>query len=173
MNERFRYSISTDELNLWRKVFGRILDDLNLKIFFLLRENGRMSDTEIAKRLGVSATTVRRRRLFLQERGYLQVIGVLMLQELNLAYADVLVKFEKTASEKDIEQFINDAKQNYRIFEIAEYAGKYDVLLRFFEQNLHVLTRSVHEFISKYPYIAEYEILPITQSPKAFARKLK
>ncbi|MBO8174437.1 MAG: Lrp/AsnC family transcriptional regulator [Thermococcus sp.] len=173
MDKRFRYPINTDELNFWRKVFGGILDDLDLKIYFLLRENGRMSDTEIAKRLGVSATTVRRRRLFLQERGYLQIIGILILQELNLAYADVLVKFEKTASEKDIEQFINDAKQNYKIFEIAEYAGKYDVLLRFFERNLHVLTRSVHEFLSRYPYIAEYEILPVTQSPKAFDKRLK
>ncbi|KUK16636.1 Lrp/AsnC family transcriptional regulator [Thermococcus sibiricus] len=173
MNERFRYPISNDELNFWRKAFGGVLDDLDFKIYFLLRENGRMSDTEMAKRLNVSATTVRRRRLFLQERGYLQIIGILILQELNLAYADVLVKFEKTASEKDIEKFINDAKQNYRIFEIAEYAGRYDVLLRFFERNLHSLARSVHEFISKYPYISEYEILPVTQSPKAFAKRLK
>jgi DNA-binding Lrp family transcriptional regulator len=101
MNERFRYPISNDELNFWRKAFGGVLDDLDFKIYFLLRENGRMSDTEMAKRLNVSATTVRRRRLFLQERGYLQIIGILILQELNLAYADVLVKFEKTASEKD------------------------------------------------------------------------
>ncbi|WP_052315949.1 Lrp/AsnC family transcriptional regulator [Thermococcus sp. PK] len=102
MNERFRYPISNDELNFWRKAFGGVLDDLDFKIYFLLRENGRMSDTEMAKRLNVSATTVRRRRLFLQERGYLQIIGILILQELNLAYADVLVKFEKTASEKEI-----------------------------------------------------------------------
>ncbi len=170
---KHNHDMDIEELNFWKSIFRGILSDIDIGIYFLLRENGRMTDTEIAKRLGVSATTIRRRRLALQEKGYLQILGILILQELHMAYMDVLVKFNRNASGDEIERFINDAKGNYRIFEIAEYAGKYDVLLRFFERDMHFLTRSIHEFMSKHSCVADYELLPVTRSPKAFAKKLK
>jgi len=173
MGAEFKHSLDPEEVNFWKGVFKGLLDDIDIRIYTLLRENGRMSDTEIAKRLGVSATTVRRRRLALQEKGYLQILGILILQELHMAYMDVLVKFDRSASNGDVERFIEDAKGDYRIFEIAEYAGRYDVLLRFFDRDMHTLTRSIHEFMSKHPCVAEYEVLPVTRSPKAFAKKLK
>ncbi len=173
MSNGFKRGFNLEELNFWRGIFRGILDDIDIRIYFLLRENGRMSDTEIAKRLGVSATTIRRRRLALQERGYLQILGILILQELHMAYMDVLVRFNQNASNDDIEKLIDDAKNSYRIFEIAEYAGKYDVLLRFFGRDMHSLMRTIHEFMSKHPCVASYEILPVTRSPKAFNKMLK
>ncbi len=173
MTAGFKHDVNVEELNFWKSVFRGILNDIDIRIYFLLRDNGRMSDTEIARKLGVSATTIRRRRIALQEKGYLQILGILILQELHMAYMDVLVKFNQNVSSDEIERFISDAKRNYRIFEIAEYAGRYDVLLRFFERDMHALTRSIHEFMSRHPYVDDYEILPITRSPKAFAKKLK
>ncbi len=120
-----------DESIILKSVFNGKLDDIDIKIYQALRENGRMSDTEIAKRIGVSITTVRRRRLRLQEEGYLQIIGLLLLRAANVAYADVLVKLNQQAKiEEEINEFINDAINNPRVYEVTQYiGGNYDILI--------------------------------------------
>jgi len=68
-----------DEIVVLRRILKDKLDDLDIKIYQLLRENGRMSDTKIAEKLGVSVTTIRRRRMRLQEEGILQIIALILL----------------------------------------------------------------------------------------------
>ncbi|USS40034.1 Lrp/AsnC family transcriptional regulator [Thermococcus aggregans] len=113
-----------NEILVLRKIFKGKLDDLDIKIYQLLREDGRMSDTKIAEELGVSVTTVRRRRLRLQEEGILQIVGLLLLRAANVAYADVLVKLNRQAKRDDINSFIYEAIANPRIYEITEYNFK-------------------------------------------------
>jgi len=163
-----------DECVILKSVFNGKLDDIDIKIYQALRENGRMSDTEIAKRIGVSITTIRRRRLRLQKEGYLQVIGLLNLRAANVAYADVLVKLNQQAKIEEINEFINEAINNPRIYEVTQYiGGNHDVLLRFFEANLERLRYHIDKFLRNKGIIESYEVYLAIGSPKAWYKSLK
>jgi|GEM_PF-1900423 DNA-binding Lrp family transcriptional regulator len=72
------------------------LDDHDYQIFEALNEDGRMSDTELSDRVGLSRTAVRRRRENLIESGILDILAVIVLQEADLAYADVRVSVDQS-----------------------------------------------------------------------------
>ncbi len=166
--------MNDDEITVLKAIFRDKLDDIDIKIYQILRENGRVSDTEIAKRIGVSITTVRRRRRRLQEKGYLQIIGLLLLRAANVVYADVLVKFNQRARVEDIKTFIDSAVANPRIYEVTEYlGGDHDVLVRFFEANYERLRYHIEKFIREFDVIERYDIYPAIGSPKAWYKSFK
>jgi len=55
---------------------GPALDDLDKAIVRALQTNGRLSNTEIARELSVTETTIRKRMARLLDEGYLQVLAV-------------------------------------------------------------------------------------------------
>lgn len=165
---------NNDEILVLKKIFKNKLDDLDIKIYQILREDGRASDTKIAEKLGISITTARRRRLRLQEEGILQIVGLLLLQAANVAYADVLVKLNRQARIEDINTFISEAIANPRIYEVTEYiGGDYDFLLRFFESNLESLKYHIDKFLRDKPIVDNYKVYPAIGSPKAWYRSFK
>jgi DNA-binding Lrp family transcriptional regulator len=52
------------------------IDDVDRAIMHLLMKNGRMRDVEIAKAVGVSNDTVRRRRQRLEKKGFIRIEAV-------------------------------------------------------------------------------------------------
>ena len=163
-----------DEITILKNIFRDKLDELDIKIYQLLREDGRMSDTKIAKRLGVSITTVRRRRLRLQEEGILQIIALILLKAANVVYADVLVKFNQKAKMEEIKEFIDRAVFNPRIYEVTEYlGGDYTLLLRFFESNPEKLKYHIDKFLRESNIVETYKIHLAVASPKAWYRNFK
>lgn len=80
-----------------------ILDDLNRQIVLMLQKDGRLSNSEIARRLGVTETTVRRRIDRMVEDGIIRVAAVanpfkIGLQTVALISIDVdLPKLEDVA----------------------------------------------------------------------------
>lgn len=163
-----------EEIVVMKSIFKNKLDDIDLKIYQALKENGRMSDTEIAKRIGVSITTVRRRRLRLQEKGYLQIIGLLLLRAADVAYADVMVKLNQHARVEEVNEFLTEAVNNPRIYEVTEYlGGDYDVLLRFFESNNEKLRYHIDKFLRSNNAVERYVVYPTIGSPKAWYKSFK
>ena len=133
-----------EEIAILKNILKGKLDDLDIKIYQLLREDGRMSDTKIAEKLGVSITTVRRRRMRLQEEGILQIMALILLR----------------------------AVFNPRIYETTEYfGGEYDLLLRFFESNPEKLKYHIDKFLREADIVEMYRIFPAIGSPKAWYRK--
>ncbi len=170
-NSKKHPEIKKEELDFWTKMCSHVLDELDIKIYMYLRENGRMTDSEIAEKLGVSPSTVRRRRIAMEEKGILRIIGVLIYQKTRLAYADVLVKFKTGTPPEEVEKLVEEGMHHFNIFEIAKYLGRYDLLLRFVDKDLESLREKIVKFLER-PYIEEYLILPITLSPKAFDVRL-
>ena len=95
-----------NELKFWKKFVDHQFDELDIKIILALREDGRMSDSELAKLLEVSTSTISRRRTALIEKGYLKIVGMLILQNVGLTYVDVFIELSKDAKSKDVEEFI-------------------------------------------------------------------
>lgn len=167
-------NFNMEELKFWKEKCNE-LDELDLKIYLALRKNGRISDTELAKIVGTSISTVRRRRINLEEKGILKVIGLLIYQKSNLAYSDVLIKFKSSQISTKKNELFKEAMDSYNIFEIAFYlSSEYDILLRIVDRNMEELRKTIAKFIDKYSSIIErYLVLPVTKSPKAFDVKLE
>ncbi|MCL5930245.1 MAG: AsnC family transcriptional regulator, partial [Candidatus Thermoplasmatota archaeon] len=74
-------------------LYADSLDKIDLRIVELLSMDGRITDTEIAKEVGLSKTSVRLRKLKLIKSEKIKILGIPILQNLNLVYADIMIKF--------------------------------------------------------------------------------
>jgi len=158
------------ELEFYRDILKDYLDEVDLLIWLALRDNGRISDTELAKIANVSVPTARRRRMALEEKGIIRVRGFLVFDKLKLSSADVLVKFKPCLSKEAIKDFIVKALEEPRIYEVSEYIGEYDILLRFFERDYKTLKEKIEEFLTENGSIVErYTILANIYTPKVFS----
>lgn len=153
---------------MWEKILQKRFDDIDIKIINLLNKDGKLSDQKIADLLGISKTSVRLRRLKLQETGAIKIIGLLVLQNMELSYADIFIKFYSNSSNEDIEKFIDKCKSDEYIYEITRYMGYYDVLLRFFDENFYNLKNHFYNLINNEKIIQESAIFPVIVSDKAW-----
>jgi len=158
------------ELEFYRSILKDHLDEVDLLIWLALRDNGRISDTDLAKIANVSVPTARRRRIALEKKGIIRVRGFLVFDKLKLASADVLVKFRPGFPKETIRDFITKALEEPRIYEISEYIGEYDLLFRFFEKDYRILKEKIEEFMTENGNIVErYMVLANIYTPKIFS----
>ncbi|WP_129116242.1 Lrp/AsnC family transcriptional regulator [Halegenticoccus tardaugens] len=146
------------------------LDKKDYQIFKALNENGRISDTELGEKVGLSRTAARRRRSNLQNEGIIDVLAVIVLQEADLAYADVRVSFSAGTTQEEIDTFIDGLLDAELIYEISEYLGSDDILLRVWHASLYELKVYVSERLRGNEVVEEYDISPIVKTRKAWQK---
>lgn len=151
-----------------RKILEKHLDETDYQIFKALNDDGRLSDTDLGERIGLSRTAARRRRKNLQKNGVIDVLAVIVLQEADFAYADVRAKFAADASQEEIETFIETLMAEELIYEVDEYMGQYDLLVRAWHADLNVLTTLIRELFQSEVCIESYETTPVTKTRKAW-----
>ena len=99
------------------------IDAIDLKIIRLLQQNGRMANTEIAKKTGISETTVRYRLQRLTQEEYVQVVA--MVNPLKLGFGiegSIRIKTDI----KSISQVAENLKQIDSLYFIGRIMGRYD-----------------------------------------------
>ena len=99
------------------------IDATDMKIIRLLQSNGRMANTEIAKKTGISETTVRYRLQRLFQEDYVQVVA--MVNPLKLGFGiegSVRIK----ADIKSIHHVTDELKKINSLYFIGRIMGKYD-----------------------------------------------
>lgn len=148
-------------------LLGENLDSTDYEIYRALNEDGRMSDTELSEKVGLSRTAVRRRRKQLQEENVIKVIGLLILQEVDLNYADVRVTTQPDASRESIDQFISSLMDEELVYEVNEYMGRSDILVRVWHASLQDIKQYVNQLL-QHDTIKDYEITPVTRTHKAW-----
>ncbi len=150
------------------KVVTDSLDDIDLKIIELLSNDGRITDTEIAKKIGLSKTSVRLRKLKLIESGKIKVLGVPILRNLNLIDADVLIKFKINTSQTEIEEAVKKLSDEEFVYEINRYLYRYDLSIAVYHKDFASLKIYLQELFKNFKYIESYEIYPVIQTDKSF-----
>lgn len=143
------------------------LDEIDYEIYQILNENGRISDTELGERVGLSRTAVRRRRKKLQEENVVKIIGVLVLQEVDLNYADVRVTVTADATRDDVTEFIDSLTGHELVYEVDEYLGSTDFLVRIWHASLQDIKTYVTSLM-QHEVVEEYEITPVSKTYKAW-----
>jgi DNA-binding Lrp family transcriptional regulator len=144
------------------------LDQHDYEIFRLLNENGRMPDTEIAERVGLSRTAVKRRREKLVDEGILEVLAVIVLQEANLAYADVRIQIDNNATREERDELIQRLIHSSLFYSVDSVLGEYDILTRGWHATLGELKRFVEDLLEESDVVAEYDIMPLVHTWKAW-----
>lgn len=155
-----------------RTILQRHLDETDYRIYKELNANGRLPDTELGNRVGLSRTAARRRRKSLEEDNIIDVTGVLVLQEAELAYADVRVRIGSDASEAEIEAFVADLAEDELVYELDEYMGEFDLLVRVWHASLSDIKGYLRETLQQSPVVESYEATPVTKTIKAWHKKL-
>ena len=101
-----------------------ILDKIDKKIIELLEVDGRTSNAFIAKEIGVSEGTIRRRLVKLLSGDYLHVNAVANLTKIGLdSQAIVGIK----ADADKVEQIVETLSQFQEVKWLSEVTGQYDV----------------------------------------------
>ncbi len=143
------------------------LDSIDYEIYRILNEDGRISDTELGERIDLSRTAVRRRRKKLQEENVIKILGVLVLQEVDLNYADVQVTLRSDTSRESIDEFIEFLVRQELVYEVDEYLGSSDMLVRVWHRSLQDIKQYVNKLLQS-EIVQEYEIIPVTRTHKAW-----
>ena len=104
-----------------------ILDKIDSKIIEILEVDGRTPNAFMAKKIGVSEGTIRRRLEKLISGDYLQVNGVANLSKIGL-YSQAIIGIKADADK--IEQIVETLSQFQEVKWLTETTGQYDVFCR-------------------------------------------
>jgi len=129
------------------------------QIIKLLKENARMSDAEIGRRIGLSKSAVRWRRINLQKSGCLFISAYLRFDKLGYSYAFILIKLKPGASKEQVISFKKKLMDHEYIFEVYEIWGDYDILVGIFGEDTQHLRKNVIEILQEGECIHDYKIL--------------
>lgn len=150
------------------KIIADSLDEIDLKIMELLSADGRLTDTDLAKKVGLSKTSVRLRKLKLIESGKLKILGVPILRKLDLVDADVMVNIKRNTSQKRVEEFIEKIMEEDYVYEVNRYLYRYDLSLSVYHRDYSLMKSYLHDLFEKFDQVDSYEVFPVVQTDKAF-----
>jgi Lrp/AsnC family transcriptional regulator for asnA, asnC and gidA len=102
----------------------KVFDSIDNKITRLLREDGRMSAGDIAKRLHVTAPTVRSRMKNLEEAGLLKICGLIDPDQLEITTTLVAMSVRSHGRMDQILKKITDLDN---VVWAAVVTGRYDI----------------------------------------------
>ena len=156
----------------WYEVLGDVLSPTDINLLRLLNEDGKISDAELARKLGVSVSTVRVRRRYLEERGLLKIVGVIILKNLNLPYADVIIELNHKQLDKYYNEYLQYLLNNDKIYEITQYLNNF-VLIRVFDKDYQHLLSTINSIIlNGKEIIKRYNIFVAGTTYKAWGRNI-
>ena len=112
------------------------IDKTDIKIIKLLQKNGRMSNTEIAKDVGVAEATVRYRMQRLIKEDYIQIAAIIDPMKLgNGIEGNIRIH----ADIKQMKEVTRELKQIPELFYVARVSGAADFDTSFFVNNMNAV----------------------------------
>lgn len=122
------------------------LDKIDRDIICLLQKNGRLSNTKIAKKLGISESTVRIRLKRIIEEEYIQLVAVSNPIKLGFKIIGIIryhIEIGKT------ESITNELKKLKPIWFIVHTTGATDIYTEFVVRSLEELDDLIYNKINK------------------------
>lgn len=143
------------------------LDLFDIKILDEIAENGRISVTELASRIGLSKTPCNARLKRLIDEGYIQGFrAIINPQKLGLdhvAFAEVKLSDTREQALSEFNQAVRKVRE---IEECHMIAGRFDYLLKVRTQNIRRYREVLGEKISSLPHVASTSTSVAMQSVK-------
>jgi Lrp/AsnC family transcriptional regulator for asnA, asnC and gidA len=124
----------------------RDIDSIDGKIAAILEENSRRANTEIARELGISETTVRKRIKRLEEKGVIKNIAVINPEVLGYQI-HLIVGVE--AEYKKIQHVVKQLNEKQAVFFVGNSIGRYDIIFVAFFHSKEEMYRFLVDEISQ------------------------
>lgn len=138
-------------------------DDIDERIIALLREDGRRSNREVARRLNLSEGTVRQRLKKLQDAGAIR-IGVIA-DPLQLGFQCVAY-VRMSVAPKHFEEALNALAAIDEVTYVGATAGRYDVIAMLIARDLAGLLTLVNESVAPIRGIETIDVRQVVKSLK-------
>lgn len=129
-------------------------DDLDLRIISVLRRNGRQSNSEVARQLGVTETTIRSRIQRLTAEGIMQVVA--MTNPMRIGYdVDVLISVEvKPGKLLEVAEALSDFEE---VRYLSVVTGRCDLQVGALFRDNDELFHFLAERLANVPGVQKYE----------------
>ena len=143
------------------------LDNLDRKILDVLADDGRITVTELAKRVGLSKTPCQLRMRKLEERGYIRGYGAMLdpekLGEGHIAFVQVSLSDTRSNA---LNAF-NEAVRHIREIEQCHMiASNFDYLLKIRTRDMSNYRKVLGEKISALPHVSHTSTFVVMESVK-------
>ncbi len=121
------------------------IDEVDSSILRLLRENARMSFTEMARQTGISDATIQNRLKRMRERGIIERLTVIAKPEAT-GYVVTAIMLVQTDTEKhdEAKQALSELPE---ISEVYSVLGEYDLFVKVWAKSLEELNRIINDHI--------------------------
>ncbi len=120
------------------------MDDTDKKIIELLQQDGRTDDVEIARKIGISHDTVKRRRKRLEEEDYIKIQA--NINPRKLGYTNVFILGITLAPGKDIRKIAEKLVSKKEFFFVALSLGPtHSIVASCFARDQIILNKLVEE----------------------------
>ena len=129
-----------------RKEQQKGVDAMDCRIIELLQEDGRMSNTDMARQLGVSESTVRLRLNRLIEEKFLQIVAV--SDPIKLGF-DMVGDIRIHVDIKKMDSIIKELSKLKALWFIVNTTGKTDIVTEFVVRSLDELNDLLFNKINK------------------------
>lgn len=132
------------------------IDQIDGKILELLQQNSRISNQDIANKVGSSVSSVWRRINALEEAGVIQGYGLTVSPE-KMGYQEtILLQISLQRHSDDyIEQFIALVESVPEILECYATTGEYDYVLKVLATDMRAFHRFVRNSLMRQPFISK------------------
>ena len=142
-----------------------MLDKLNQKLIQELQNNGRQSYTELAKMMGVTEGTIRKRVKDLQNLDVIRIRAVVDPSKIGYSFISVMAFQVRMA---DLRQVAEVLARKPNVYYLTFVTGRYDLLAMVMCRSPEELANFIKEHISSIPSIIRTETfvnLEVIKSP--------
>lgn len=134
------------------------LDAIDRKILAALQDNGRLSNVELAERVGLSASPCLRRVRQLEDAGMIRRYVALLNQEAVGLPVSVFISIKlERQSEDDLDSFEAEVRKYPEVLECYLMTGTRDYLLRVATRDLNAYERFLKTKLTRVENVASIE----------------
>lgn len=132
------------------------LDHIDKKILMLLQANGRITNAELAKQVGLSPPPMLERVRKLEKNGYIRKYVALIdpkkLDQNTMAFVSVSLRFHQ---KKAIQQFVTEIQKIPEVLECHHITGEEDYLLKVVMKDIEEYKRFLLDKLTQFSGISK------------------
>jgi Lrp/AsnC family leucine-responsive transcriptional regulator len=126
------------------------LDEVDVQLLSLLQQDGRITNADLAKKVGLSPPSVLQRVRVLEKAGLIKgYFGILDAEKLGLRITALAMISLSLHQEQPIERFRRSVNEIPEVLECYHVSGEFDFLLKIVVRDIRAYEQLVREKLSK------------------------
>jgi len=126
------------------------LDEVDVQLLSLLQQDGRITNADLAKKVGLSPPSVLQRVRVLEKAGLIKgYFGILDAEKLGLRITALAMISLSLHQEQPIERFRRSVNDIPEVLECYHVSGEFDFLLKIVVKDIRAYEQLIRERLSK------------------------